>query len=136
MLRCALLALISFTLTLSAADPVPDDAKTVTAPPTIADRTFAITLVSSDGGDKNEDVLIFAEGALSSRGYAESRFNPGKVTVIDKGDVTTFTATMISPRGAEATWSGKISGDQIEGKVLTGVRGRIDVSTFTGTLQK
>ena len=129
MLRFTLLLLAGLALSLSAAD----DAKPAeAAPASLAGMKFAITLVSADGQDKNEDVLIFDGDTLSSQGYAESRFNPGKVTV--KG--TAFEATMISARGSEAIWSGKVTGDSVEGKVLTGVKGRFDVSTFTGTLQR
>ena len=144
MLRFALLVFAGLALSLSAvdttpaADPTPaENAKPAEAKAdALAGMKFAITLVSSDGQEKSEDVLIFEGDTLSSQGYADSRFNPGKVTIKGKGETTAFEAIMISPRGAEATWSGKVSGDSVQGKVLTGVRGRIDVSTFTGTLQR
>ena len=118
-----------------AAAAAPADASSDAAPSPLAGKNYAITLTSSDG-EKNEDVLIFAGDTLSSQGYADSRFNPGKVTVKDKGETRSFEAIMISPRGSEAIWTGKVTGDAVEGKVQTGVKGRFDVSTFTGTLQK
>jgi len=108
-----------------------EEAAAAAPAPTLDGRKYAITLTTSDG-EKSEDVVTFADGALSSQGYTDSRFSAGKVTFDDKG---AFEATMASPRGSEAIWTGKVTGDTIEGRVLTGVKGRFDLSTFTGTVQ-
>lgn len=141
MLRLAPLVLILATAAVNAEEAAPAPAAPAPAPapeaaPAAAGQTFAIVLVSSDGESQNEDLLIFAGDTLSSQGYADSRFAPGKVTITEKDGTRAFEATMASPRGAEAIWSGRITGDRVEGRVRTGVKGRFDVSTFTGTLQK
>jgi hypothetical protein len=124
--------LIPFALALLGAGFAAEEPAASTAP----DESFAIVLVSSDGESKHDDVLILSGGTLSSQGYAESRFQPGKLILTGKDGARRFEATMVSPRGAEAIWSGTITGDAVEGKVLTGVKGRFDASTFSGTRKK
>lgn len=122
------LALVCTAFAATAADAAPaGEARTEAAAPALA-GTFAITITSSDG-EKNEDVLTFEGGKLTSQSYSESRFAAGDVTL--KGDK--FTAVMASPRGSEAVWSGTVKGDAIEGTVMTGVKGQYDRGTFTGT---
>ena len=84
MLRFTLLLLAGLALSLSAAD----DAKPAeAAPASLAGMKFAITLVSADGQDKNEDVLIFDgnkdEGALF--GVKPASKPPGRATLMRAG---------------------------------------------------
>ncbi|MBA3686085.1 MAG: hypothetical protein H0W72_12730 [Planctomycetes bacterium] len=124
----ALAALVPIVDGVAAEEAAEATAKPAASP--LAGKTFTVEITT--GGEKAEDVLTFEGNTLISKSYAESRFAPAPCTATSTGDSITFTATMTSPRGAEALWEGTVTGTTISGSVTTSLKGQRERSTFTG----
>ena len=91
--------------------------------------------VGKTTGDKDE--LVFADGMFRSTACDQYGFKPTPYTTTQEGDSINFVAHAKSEKEGEIHWTGKVTGDNCEAKLVWSKPGQKDIEYwFKGTLKK
>lgn len=93
--------------------------------------------VKTEGEEKgDEDSFIFKDGTFRSSACDEYGFKEAPYTLINKDGYLHFTATTKNKEGGTITWSGSVTGANIEGTAHRKMAsGKSATMTFTGVQQ-
>ena len=72
-----------------------------------------------NGGDEVFDKLTFANNEVTSETYSQKGYTAGKMLEKNGGNTTNFQVTLTSPTEGTRFYSGKVTGNDIDGTIVT-----------------